>query len=53
MSLNNECQRILKKHLNDYRTVHENKLRRQGCSTYNKQNVVLNLTERILTYAEI
>ena len=53
VSLNNECQRILKKYLNDCRIIHENKLRRLGCSTYNNPNVVLNLTDRILTDAEV
>ena len=53
MSLNNECQRILKKYVNDCQIIHENKLRRLGCSTYNNPNVVLNLTDRILTDAEV
>ena len=53
VSLNNECQRILKKYVNDCRIIHENTLRRLGCSTYNNPNVVLNLTDRILTDAEL
>ena len=45
--------RVLKKYVNDCRIIHENKLRRLGCSTYNNPNVVLNLTDRILTDAEV
>ena len=53
VSLKSECQRILKKYVNDCRIVRENKLRRLGYSTYNNSNVVLKLTDRKLIDAEV
>ena len=43
----------MKQYVNDCRIVHENKLKRLRCSTYYNPNIVLILTDRILTDAEV